>query len=449
MAARTVVIVSPSVVSGTVGPAGDCDKRGRRIHRWTDASDSGLAYRETVFRSLRLHQVVVDVSIAMVFFLIAAPIETTTVVWTGIENRIGSAMVGLAGVGIAALFSTALGLRRFSPGLALGVAWIGALLQMGLGRPPGFSDLAIFAVLYATAAYGSTRVYWAGFASALGGALVIAVYLSAGPLRLGGGLTWEAIPTAIVTLVAAAFALGLSWTIGALVRTAVRARENRDAQQRAEADAIAEQERVRIARDMHDVVAHSLAVVVAQADGARYAAAADPAAAVTALGTISTTARSALADVRLLLTQLRHSEGAGPQPTIADLEELYAQVRAAGVRLRVDVDPVPPGEPPAAVQLAVYRILQEALTNALRHGAPGGPVDVRLAWRAELVELDVQNPLAPPSGETARAADPPRGHGIIGMRERAHLAGGWLDAGAAAADRRFVVRAAIPVGGSA
>ena len=155
-------------------------------------------------------------------------------------------------------------------------------------------------------------------------------------------------------LVAAGFALLLSWTVGALVRTAVRAQENREAQRRAEADAAAEQERVRIARDMHDVVAHSLAVVIAQADGARYAAGADPAAAgssaaIEALGTISTTARAALADVRLLLTQLRHPQPEGPQPRLADLEELYAQVRAAGVELRVDVDPAPSREPPAAV----------------------------------------------------------------------------------------------------
>ena len=165
------------------------------------------------------------------------------------------------------------------------------------------------------------------------------------------------------------------------MRTAVRARANRAAQKRAEAEAAAEQERVRIARDMHDVVAHSLAVVIAQADGARYAAAsADPAAAAEALGTISTTARAALADVRLLLTQLRHSQSAGPAAAaFADLEELYAQVRSAGVELRVDVDPAPAAEPSAAVQLAVYRILQEALTNAIRHG-DGGPVSVRLAW---------------------------------------------------------------------
>jgi signal transduction histidine kinase len=394
-----------------------------------------------VFRRLKTYQLVVDLTVAVVFFTIAWPIEANLVPWTLTESRFGPALVALGGGSVAFVFSAALALRRASPALALGIAWAGALLQIGLGRPPGFADIAIFGVLYATAAYGSRAVYWAGFASALVGALVITVYLMAGPVFAGGGLSWQTLPLALVMLVAAAFALGLAWTIGALVRTAVRARENREAQQRAEAEAIAEQERVRIARDMHDVVAHSLAVVVAQADGARYAAGSDPAVATEALATIGSTARSALADVRLLLGQLRHRQGDGPQPTLADLEELYAQVRAAGVRLRVDVDPAPPGEPPAAVQLAVYRILQEALTNALRHGAPGGPVDVRLAWLADRVDVGVRNPL-PPGPRTPKA-----GHGLIGMRERAQLAGGRLDA--ADEDGAFAVTAVIPVGGLA
>ena len=394
-----------------------------------------------MFRRLKTYQLVVDLTVAVVFFTIAWPIEANLVPWTLTESRFGPALVALGGGSVAFVFSAALALRRASPALALGIAWAGALLQIGLGRPPGFADIAIFGVLYATAAYGSRAVYWAGLASALVGALVITVYLMAGPVFAGGGLSWQTLPLALVMLVAAAFALGLAWTIGALVRTAVRARENREAQQRAEAEAIAEQERVRIARDMHDVVAHSLAVVVAQADGARYAAGSDPAVATEALATIGSSARSALADVRLLLGQLRHRQGDGPQPTLADLEELYAQVRAAGVRLRVDVDPAPPGEPPAAVQLAVYRILQEALTNALRHGAPGGPVDVRLAWLADRVDVGVRNPL-PPGPRTPKA-----GHGLIGMRERAQLAGGRLDA--ADEDGAFAVTAVIPVGGLA
>nr|WP_205835202.1 histidine kinase [Microbacterium sp. CFH 90308] len=394
---------------------------------------------------MKPYQLVVDIGLAVLFLLIAWPVETVLV--AGSSGLGGPAFVlpALAAFVIAALFSGALALRRVSPALALALSWAGALLQVGLGRPPSFSDVAIFGVLYATAAYGSRWVSRAGLASALLGAVVIAVYLTTGPLNVGGGLSWETLPSALSLLVAAAFALGLSWTVGALVRTAVRARENRRAQEAAEAEAYAEQERVRIARDMHDVVAHSLTVVIAQANGARYAAASDPTAAATALETISSTAGAALADVRLLLTQLRHSQSDGPQPTLADLEELYAQVRAAGVPLRVDVDPAPPGTPPAAAQLAVYRILQEALTNALRHGAPGGAVDLRLSWLPDRVEVAVRNGLAerPQTG-----SDPVRGHGIIGMRERAQLVGGRLEAGADPAGS-FVVSAVIPIGGAA
>nr|WP_208382478.1 histidine kinase [Microbacterium ulmi] len=348
-------------------------------------------------------------------------------------NALGTALV-------VVLFSAALGVRRLSPGLALTVAWAGALVQMAMLRPPSITDLAIFGVLYVTAAYGSRLVFWLGFASAVVGAGVIALYVFVTG-GIGRSLSLQSLSLVAAILVASLFALLLSWTTGALVRTALRARENRSAQRQAEAETIAEQERTRIARDMHDVVAHSLAVVIAQADGARYAAASDPAAATEALGTISSTARSALADVRLLLTQLRHSQADGPQPTLADLEQLYAQVRAAGVDLRVDVDPAPLGEPPAAAQLAVYRILQEALTNALRHG-DGGPVDVSLAWRPGRVELAVRNRAA--DGERAISGE--RGHGLIGMRERAQLAGGRLDAGHEG--DRFVVRAAIPLGGA-
>jgi signal transduction histidine kinase len=411
-----------------------------------DAACRCLAYRETVFRPVPRYQIVADVLVASVFLVFALAVELLIRATVG-ETLLGASVSTLAPVLIAVMFSAALAIRRLSPGLALAAAWLAAVFQMGLGRPPSFSDIAIFGVLYVTAAYGSRRVYWAGFASALFGAVVITLYLFLGPTFAAGGLTWRTLPIAFVTLVAGVFALGLSWTIGALVRTAVTARENRLAQERAETEALVEQERVRIARDMHDVVAHSLAVVIAQADGARYAAAADPAVAADALTTISATARSALADVRLLLGQLRHSQDSAPQPGLADLEALYAQVRGSGVDLRVTVDPAPASEPPAGVQLAVFRILQEALTNALRHGA--GPVEVRMAWWADRVELEVRNVLVDAAGVPAPASVPAGaglGHGILGMRERAQLAGGTLTAGAEGAS--FLVRASMPITGA-
>lgn len=385
-----------------------------------------------MLRPIRRYQLVVDLVLAGLFAVVALPIELRVDPSLSF-NGLGTTLVVVA-------MSGALAVRRLSPGLALGIAWAGAVIQMAFGRTPGYVDLAIFAVLYVTAAYGSRRVFWAGFASVIVGAAVITLYVFL-PVFGGGGFSLSSVTTAFAVLIAALFGLGLAWTIGALVRTGVRARETRRAQERAETAAATEAERTRIARDMHDVVAHSLAVVIAQADGARYAAAADPNAATAALGTISATARAALSDVRMLLTQLRHSQADGPQPTLADLEQLYAHVRGAGVDLRVDVDPAPRADPPASVQLAVYRILQEALTNALRHGGDG-PVEVSLAWHPDRVELRAVNPAA-----AARADDQPRGHGVIGMRERAQLVGGTFDAGIDGA--AFIVRATLPIGTAA
>jgi signal transduction histidine kinase len=381
---------------------------------------------EAMFRTLRPLQLFADLVIAGLFALVTLPLELSGSTAYGMGDSI------LGGLAVGFALATAVAFRRLAPGLALAVAWTAAVMQMSLGLSPRLTDVAILAVLYTTAAYGSRLVYWLGLASAVVGAVVITLYLS----LPGAGLSLVDLSTTAALLTAALFGLLLAWVTGALVRVAARARETRRAQIRAEDDTAAEQERVRIARDMHDVVAHSLAVVIAQADGARYAAAADPEATNRALTTISTTARAALADVRLLLTQLRHSEGAGPQPTLADVEALYAQVRAAGVELSVEVDPMPPADPPASAQLAVYRILQEALTNALRHGG-GAPVAVRLAWHEGEVELVVRNPVA----GAADAAG--QGHGLIGMRERAQLAGGRLDAGAEGDG--WVVRAVLPM----
>jgi signal transduction histidine kinase len=398
-----------------------------------------------VFRRLYPYQLAVDVTGAVLFALVAVPLEVALGQGTTLNIPIS--------VLLAVVFGTALALRRASPALALGIAWFGAIVQMSFGRTPGFVDLVVFAVLYTAAAYGSRLLFWLGFSSAVGGAIVATVYLYI--VLNSNDITWQTLTVAAAVMIAATFALLLAWTVGALVRTARRARAGRLAQEQAEAETAAEQERARIARDMHDVVAHSLAVVIAQADGARYAGASDPGAQTAALGTISTTARAALADVRVLLAQLRHRQEEGPQPTVADLEALFGHVRAAGVDLRVTIDPAPQAEAPAAVQLAVYRILQEATTNALRHGG-AGPVEVFLAWHPDHVRLEVRNALRVGSGGAAASGDragadasvpldPPRGHGLIGMRERALLVGGTLEA--EAADGVFVVRATLPMGG--
>ncbi|MEV4777378.1 histidine kinase [Microbacterium sp. LWH12-1.2] len=332
-------------------------------------------------------------------------------------------------------------ISRLSPALALGIAWIGAVIQMGAGLPPSAYNIAILLVLFATSAWGSRRVLWIGGVSALVGGVLGGIYFA----LIWSGLLTDASSTLRVATSAAligsvfVLAMVMSWGTGLLWRVVVKGRETQVAKAQAEAVAAEEQERVRIARDMHDIVAHSLAVVIAQADGARYAAAAQPELAQQALGTIAQTARGALSDVRMLLTQLRHRQGDGPQPTLADLETLFAQVRHAGVEPRITVDPMPPGEPPAAIQLAVYRILQEALTNAIRHG--DGAVDVHLAWLPDRVDIQVRNTV---TGERVVGQG---GHGVIGMRERAQLVGGNLQAEHQGA--QFVVRATLPIGGRA
>jgi signal transduction histidine kinase len=238
--------------------------------------------------------------------------------------------------------------------------------------------------------------------------------------------------------------LGLPWTAGNLVRTRSIARASSRAQKLAEIDAegaerdvIVEQERNRIARDMHDVVAHSLAVVIAQADGARYAHATDPAAVDEALTAISSTAREALADVRLLLGQLRHSQTEGPQPALADLGRLLDQLRASGLTIGFDANgtPLPLG---TGQQLAVYRIVQEALTNALRHGDASHEAFVHFEWTEDDLEVTIRSALtSSPATSELRV-----GHGLAGMRERAALVGGTLTT--EVGDREFVVHGVIP-----
>jgi signal transduction histidine kinase len=388
------------------------------------------------FRELTSGRLAFDVSLAVFCVLLRF--------WTIIEMGPMIAVVLLMGAALA--------LRRLSPSLALTIAWIGAIIQLVSGLQPDASNLAILPVLYATAAYGTNRTKWVGLISAGAGALIATGYMAIIPLftsfffdlRLGSP---DAVPQYILYVFFLAGALlamfGLSWTLGLLARTRRTARESREAQKRAEVeeaqarqDVIVEQERNRIARDMHDVVAHSLAVVIAQADGARYAQASDPAATSEALTTISTTAREALSDVRILLGQLRHSQGESPQPVLDDLDRLIDQMRSAGLTIsRVDSgSPISLG---TSQQLAVYRIVQEALTNALRHGDTEDEVQLALAWEADAVELTVVNELT-----AGRAQATVAGHGLVGMRERATLVGGWLTA--EPRQGRFIVTAGIP-----
>ena len=392
-----------------------------------------------MIRPLSRTSLVLDIVGAFVGFALMTPLSLAFYAPGGLSTTVPETAAVIALVVAGALQFGALAIGRLAPGVALAVAWIGAIVQMAAGLGPLPINVSILGVLYATAAWGTRRILWTGLGSVILGGIVAALQMVFVNGLFGVNLA-STVVSLVMLITVGTLTLGAPWLGGFGWRMVLRWRATREAQALAEVTAAEEQERVRIARDMHDVVAHSLAVIVAQSDGARYAAASSPDVAIETLGTISQTARGALSDVRMLLTQLRHRQGDGPQPTNADLEQLFEHVRQAGIEPRVTVDPMPPGEPPAAVQLAVYRILQEALTNTIRHG-DGGVVDVRLAWLPDRVDLEVRN------GARSGGAGPGGGHGIVGMRERAQLIGGALTA--QPEGEAFVVRGSLPIAGSA
>jgi len=408
-----------------------------------------------IFRRLAPYQVAVDLSAAFLLGVV------------GLVLSDGVVTTPFVVLGMTVTFA----LRRLSPGLALTLAWLVAASQMVTGSTPGVTNLAICAVLYSTAAYGTDRVKWSGLVSVGVGALLGTFYLSFVQQSLFGvDYDIYAVTDVVrillqlgISLLGFLALLGLPWAGGLLARARWSERLSREARlvaeretaraendaaraereaARAERDIAVEQERNRIARDMHDVVAHSLAVVIAQADGARYAARVDPTSVDGALTTIATTAREALGDVRVLLGQLRHSQGEAPQPALGDLDRLLDQMRGSGLT----VDLLVTGEPQVLGtnrQLAVFRIVQESLTNVLRHGAVDQPVGLHFDWRYEALHLVVSNVVRPPTRPVDTTGDERRGgHGLDGMRERATLAGGSLTT--QNADGRFVVHAIVP-----
>jgi signal transduction histidine kinase len=408
-----------------------------------------------IFRRLAPYQVAVDLTAAFLLGVV------------GLVLSDGAVTTPFVVLGMTVTFA----LRRLSPGLALTLAWLVAAAQMVTGSTPGVTNLAICAVLYSTAAYGTDRVKWSGLGSVGVGALVGTFYLSFVQQSLFGvDYDIYAVTDVVrillqlgISLLGFLALLGLPWAGGLLARAQWSERLSREARliaeretaraendaaraereaARAERDIAVEQERNRIARDMHDVVAHSLAVVIAQADGARYAARVDPTSVDGALTTIATTAREALGDVRVLLGQLRHSQGEAPQPALGDLDRLLDQMRGSGltVDLRVTGEPQVLG---TNRQLAVFRIVQESLTNVLRHGAVDQPVGLHFDWRYEALHLVITNVVRPPTRAVDTTGDERRGgHGLDGMRERATLAGGSLTT--QNADGRFVVHAIVP-----
>ena len=359
----------------------------------------------------------------------------------------GSAIVALA------VISAAIAVSRVLPVVALGAVAFIVVLQLLVVLPPPEPTtwpvyFGLLIVVFVVALDAAEKIAWVGLALALPFA-VAAGYL----MRLSHSW-WGAdrMPGAVDALLPASLiALGLyvgAWALGFALRVSLRElralRLLRDTTEQlggVEVELVMAHERDRIARDVHDVLAHSLAVVIAQADGARFASVAKPQLTDAAFHAISDAARAALIDVRTLIEGLREEPGDAPQPALADIGPLLAQLDATGMT----IDERQFGDAKAmtpAQELAVYRIVQESLTNSLRHS--GGRPSARLSfdWRGPGLALTVSS-----RGDSADRAASGGGHGIRGMKDRARLAGGWLTAGASEEPHgEFVVTLFVPTG---
>jgi signal transduction histidine kinase len=328
---------------------------------------------------------------------------------------------------ICAGLSMPLLLRHRSAALCFALIAAVAFIQW-LVAGPQFGDVALLIALYFVALESEPPVVLAAAATAEAGAVMAATRWATGAqLKYWVGLSGLVVAsTALGLMVRQRRALLLS-----LQERAARLERERDQQGRLGAAA----ERARIAREMHDIVSHNLSVMIALADGAGYALRSSPQRAAAAIDQVSATGRQALLEMRRLLGVLREDEAEHPfepQPSLDRLEALLAGVDAAGVNVTVDLD----GDPRAlgdGVQLTVFRVAQEALTNTLKHAERPTSAHVALHCRGGEVDLEVTNTGSPSSDPAAAApagAPPPMsGRGLRGMRERASAYGGEVDAG--------------------
>lgn len=424
----------------------------RRLDQWT-----------------RLHPVRTDVMAAAALFtvLVALPwIALGPMVAPDPQGR-QTAVSLLAGAGMVLPWAV----RRVRPVASAAVVTAAAVLHLLAGPEFSLSLLMVPLTVYNLAANAPRSVSVAGLLLGLVGGVAngVKVWLFPAQFVTPDGLTVRS-PAEPLAMVIMAIGCGLmvltAWAFGDVVRNrrlAVRALEDRahrlEVQSRQERELAAADERSHIAREMHDIVAHSLQVIISQADGARYAAAAKPALAVTALETIGQTGRSALADMRQLLGVLRETgetvagvpgvtdddarrpaavvaspDGRGtrlppgrrPQPRLADLPALVETMRLSGLEVSLLETGTPRRALPAGGELAAYRIVQEALTNTLRHGGPDADAFVTLAWTARGLDLQIDDDGC---GAAADPATRGSGQGLRGAAERAALFGGTLETG--------------------
>lgn len=343
--------------------------------------------------------------------------------------------------------------RRRWPMASAGVTVLAALVHLAFG--PEFSAALVMVPLtvYNLAALAPRRASIAGLLAGLAGGAAngMKVWLFPPAFTTPDGLMIRspADPAGMVVMtVGCGLTVLTAWAFGDVVRNrrlAVQALEDRtrrlETQARQERELAAADERSHIAREMHDIVAHSLQVIISQADGARYAAAAKPELAVATLETIGQTGRAALADMRQLLGVLRGPADAGADrgrrdpasrdahrapPGLADVPDLLATMRLSGMEVSLLEDGTPRRALPGGGELTAYRVVQEALTNTLRHAGPDVRSFVTLAWTPHGLDIQVDDD---GRGATADPATAGSGQGLRGIAERVALFGGTVETG--------------------
>ena len=345
--------------------------------------------------------------------------------------------------------------RRRHPVIVYAVVASACALQVLLLDYPLVSQVSFPIAVYSVARYARPRWGLAALAVGLFGSVLGAYdWMNAVDAASNGTnqdeINWSTYVPVVLSL--ATFPVA-AWALGALARTRtayvdslIQRNEQlrREAEQRAELGAT--QERARIAREMHDVVAHGLSVIVVQADGARYAAEQDPALAPKALETVAQTAREALAEMRQLLGLLRDGDTlTRPQPRLGDIATLVEETRAGGMELAANL-PEPGLTVPEGVALTAFRVVQESLSNVRKHAGPGAAARVTVTAEADSLAIEVtddgRGAAADAIGESGGLGLV--GLGLIGMEERISAHNGTLETGPASGGG-FRVYARLPL----
>lgn len=339
---------------------------------------------------------------------------------------------------LAAALTLPLLVRRRFPVAVFATIVASAWLQFELGGGLGQPFFAVIISLYAVGAHASRPFTFVGPA-----AVVLQVLLADIP-RLRDGAPWdEVIPAWFILFGVWGFGRWMRHRALAAVVLTERAEEAERNRHEQAARAVTE-ERARIARELHDLVAHSMGVIVIQAQGAQRALDTSRDQAREALSAIETAGRSGMAEMRRLLGMLTDDgadAGTVPQPTLHEIPDLVERLRAAGIRVDLRVEGAVRALP-AGLELTGYRVVQEAMTNALKH-AGQVPVDVRLRYEPDWLDIEVTDQGPTDSMQPVNGHDS-GSHGLVGMRERVSLYGGTIDTGPTTGGG-FSVHARIPL----